>query len=184
MLGDRQTGQRPPAVRTRPTCAPRKFDPALKQKLVGAPLPAVELVASPGRRFSLGDLGLGWAVIYLYPGSPAQVEADAAEHRAFGDLEDEFSQRGVKIAGLSTQTPREQEALVARERICHLMLADPGLTLARTLKVLSLVSGAEVTYRRITLVCKGLTIRAVLPVSEPTRAAAQVDAWITLTREA
>lgn len=152
----------------------------MKQKLVGAPLPAVELVASLGRRCCLEDLGLGWVVIYLYPGSPGQAEADAAEHRAFGDLEREFSERGVKIAGLSSQTPREQEALVARERICHLMLADPGLELARALNVLSLVSGAEGTYRRAALVCRLLTIRAVLTVSEPARAGGQVLAWMTL----
>jgi peroxiredoxin len=163
----------------RPVCGPDTTFRALKHALVGMSVPDVQLIASPGRPFGLHDLGGGWVVIYLYDGSPEHAEADAIEHRAFGCLEDEFSERAVKVTGLSTQTPREQEALVARERICHLMLADPGLEVARAWKIPLLYSAAR-TYPRVTLICKRLTITAVLTVSEPAHAGGQVLAWMSL----
>lgn len=151
----------------------------LKRALVGTLMPDVQLIASPGRPFGLHDLGSGWVVIYLYDGSGAHAEADLAEHRAFAHLAGEFSDLAVNVAGLSTQTPGEQERTVAVERICHVMLADPGHEVARAWNV-PLLNTAERTYPRVTLICKQLTIRAVLTVSEPAHAAGQVLAWMSL----
>jgi peroxiredoxin len=149
--------------------------------IVGMTLPDLQLTASPGKPFRLHELGPGWIVIYLYDGSPEHIGRDAAEHRAFSCLERDFSERGVNVAGLSAETPQEQEATVARERICHVMLADPRLELATALGIPLHTDEYGSRYPRVTIIARHHTVAAALRVTSSERAADQVIAWMKLS---
>lgn len=180
-LTDLGSARRGRQARTPVRCEAPLGGRSLSQSLVGVELPDIELTRSPSsERFPLRELGTGWAVLYFYDGSATETHADAAEHRAFNRLREEFAERNVQILGVSSETAKEQHRTVISARVLHGMLADPELHLADALVLPTREREGHRRYCRVALVVRDRVIAAAIQVPVPARAASQVIAWMVL----
>ena len=161
--------------------------------LPGSALPALRLRATTGGSVDLGDLGgEGTAILFIYPrtGRPDEplppgwdlipgARGCTPQSCAFRDLEGEFSAQGVRIAGLSAQSPEDQAEFAERVHLPFPLLSDPELQFARTLGVPTFEVAGMTLYKRVTLVIRdGEIANAFYPVFPPDRNAADVLAWL------
>jgi peroxiredoxin len=166
--------------------AKRPEDPA--RRLAGVRMPLAGLQQVSGGDWSPGDGDAEWVAYYLYPGASTSPEdaregpaADRAQHHAFSAERERLAVYGVRIAGVSSQTPQEQFDTITANRIDHVMLSDPDLALAHTLDLPTFEHDARSWYRRLTLLTHAGEIRWVFyPIENATANPRQVITWLQI----
>ncbi len=188
MIGDRD-GRHDPYVLPRGLPAP--MDDGACDHLAGAAVPPLTLPSSRGP-VDLAELSSGLAVLYVYPragrpGQPMPPGWDAIpgargctpQSCAFRDHHAELAARGARVAGLSAQGLEDQLEFAERNRMPFPIVADPGLELARALRLPTFEVEGLSLYRRVTLVAsRGRITKVFYPVFPPDRNAADVLAWL------
>jgi peroxiredoxin/DNA-binding transcriptional MerR regulator len=192
--GSGETGPPDPAdLYTLPPDLPVPADDGAADHLVGRPAPAVVLPSTSGDDVALDRLGAGRTVLYVYP-LTGRPEVDLPEGWDtipgargcttqacdFRDHHAELLESGARaVFGLSSQDTDYQRELVARLRLPFAMLADPGFTVARALRLPTFAAGGLTLYRRLTLVIHAGAIEHVFyPVFPPNRHAQQLLTWL------
>lgn len=149
--------------------------------IVGRPVPPVPIHTHANQLMSLEDLALGWAVLYLFPGTVAHVARDSIHHRAFSRLRDTFTSRRIRVAGISSQSPVELLSTIVAQRIPHPLLSDPELRLAEVLGLPTCEHEERVSFARLTLVVGDQRIKQVFyPVTDAAKNPEQALTWIQL----
>lgn len=112
----------------------------LSEMLVGRRIPSLLLSTSQGDPIDLQTFATRSVAIYIYPGvemSPDgqehSLEADAAQHRAFGAHQHDMSTLNLAVVGISSQPLELQRDGSGIGKVRHTLLSDPHLTLARSL---------------------------------------------------
>lgn len=176
-----------------PPDLPVPVDDGAADHLVGRPAPAIVLPSTSGADVRLDRLGAGRTVLYVYP-LTGRPEVDlpegwdgipgargcTAEACDFRDHHVELLEAGARaVFGLSSQDGEYQRELVERLRLPFGMLADPGFTVARALKLPTFTAGGLTLYKRLTLVIRDGAIEHVFyPIFPPNRHAQQVLTWL------
>ncbi len=94
---------------------------------------------------------------------------------AIRDLHAELGALGVRVLGLSTQSPEDQREAAARLRLPYPLLSDPEARLP----VPTFVVEGVTLFRRTTLFLRDGRVEGVLyPVFPPDRAADEALAWL------
>jgi peroxiredoxin len=106
---------------------------------------------------------------------------DSAQHCAFRDSSLKLEALGYRAIGISSQSPKAQTSEIIQNRLAHMLLADPELSLAQLLDLpASIVNGMH-CYRRLMLVVSaGVIKKAFFPIEDASRSAAQTATWIKL----
>ncbi len=169
---------------------PRPDDDGAAQGLEGKRLPDLELPSTQGSPVTLSRAAER-LVLYVYPSATGTADLPApgwkeipgafgctAESCAFRDREASFEALGVVVMGLSAQTTEAQRAFAARKQITFALLSDPGLRLARELRLPTFSAGDLRLYKRLTLVAdSGVIARVFYPVFPPDTHPADVLEW-------
>ncbi len=163
----------------------------LADRLVGQPIPPVNLDCYQGRPVDLETYASGFSlVLYLYPGSTSSSEdgpdaqvTDVSQHRAFRERLADFIACEYRVIGISSQSEHEQaQAVMTHDVKCpHRLLSDPELRLASAFDLPTFNLDGARRYQRVVLVVnQGRISKAFFPVSSGARSAAQVLAWMQL----
>ena len=164
------------------------------QRLVGRPLPDVELTAHDGSVVPLR--GSSWRVLYLFPGAfvpeaqgypPGWGDIPGAagctlESKTYAKRHRAFAKLGVDVYGVSTQRTDQQAAFADFAKLPFQLLSDPDGKLATALRLpVFRAAGADRYKRQSLLVDPEGTIRFVqAPITDP---AASVDEMLTRATE-
>lgn len=165
-------------------------DGAADHLVPGFAWPSVLLPATDGTVVDLAVLS-GRTALFAYPrtGRPGEssLGGDAAwdaipgargctpQNCAIRDLHAEFAALGVRVLGLSTQTPEDQREAATRLHLPYPLLSDP----ARALPLPTFVVAGVTLYRRTTVFLReGRVEGALYPVFPPDRAAEDALAWL------
>ena len=168
-----------------PDGLPVPEDDGAADHLPGLRLPAVALTASDGADVTLAELP-GRSVVFAYPrtGKPGEpsLGGDAfwdaipgargctPQACAIRDGHARFEALGVRVFGLSTQSPDDQREAAERLHLPYPLISDP--TAALGLPTFE-VEGVTL-YRRLTLIVRdGIVEDAIYPVFPPDAAAEQ-----------
>jgi peroxiredoxin len=168
-----------------PDDLPVPEDDGAASHLPGRALPGVALPASDGGYVDLSDVA-GRAVVFAYPrtgtpGEPLSDEWDAIpgargctpEVCSVRDSLDAFHTRGVRVVGLSAQTPEEQREAAERLHLTYPLLSDAEGALADALRLPTFDWQGRRLLKRITLFLRDGAIEDVIyPVFPPDGAAA------------
>lgn len=161
--------------------------------LPGARMPDLRLASTTGEAVSLGALGPGRTVLYLYPmtGRPGTglpegwdlipgARGCTPEACGFRDHHADLLAAGAaRVFGLSSQDTGYQREAAGRLRLPFGMLSDPALALAGALGLPTFEAGGQALYKRLTLIVSGDAIEhAFYPVFPPDKHAEQVLAWL------
>lgn len=164
-------------------------------------LPTVPLMSTAGRVVDVSRLE-GRTVVYCYPrtGRPGLAiptgwdEIPGArgctpQSCAFRDQHAEFAALGVRVFGLSTQTPEYQREAVERLHLAFELLSDEDLVFTRALRLPTFESHWSFGHqpatlvKRLTLVVRNGAVEKVFyPVFPPDKNAEQVRAWLASAR--
>jgi peroxiredoxin (alkyl hydroperoxide reductase subunit C) len=176
---------------TLPDDLPVPEDDGAADHLPGSGLPDVALPATDGTEVRLSDLP-GRSVVFAYPrtGKPGEPSLGGDEAWdaipgargctpqacAIRDTHSRFEALGVRVFGLSTQSPKDQREAAGRLHLPYPLLADPDAVLGLpTFEV----EGVKL-YKRLTLIVRdGVVERAIYPVFPPTEAAEQALAALS-----
>jgi peroxiredoxin len=168
-----------------PDDLPVPEDDGAADHLPGSVAPDVALRATDGSEANLAALD-GRSVVFAYPrtGKPGEqsLGGDDAwnaipgargctpEACAIRDEHAQFEALGVRVFGLSTQSPEDQREVAERLHLPYPLLSDPDAALGLpTFEV----EGVTL-YKRLTLIVRdGVIETALYPVFPPTEAAAQ-----------
>lgn len=176
------------------TGRPRSMEAGRLRRLVGTRVPALSLRDGDGLRDPVSDRD--WTVLYCYPGAYAKVDAYppgwsmipgasgcTLESVTYRDRLPEFDALHAQVYGVSTQTPDEQRAFAASQRLPFPLLSDQDLNLAATLRLPTFRPAGSDHLKRLTLlVRRDREIRGVLyPLPDP--AGSVEDALALLRRE-
>jgi peroxiredoxin len=155
--------------------------------LAGLELPSLVLQSS------LGEVDVrDFDVIYVYPRSgrpdvplpPGWDETPGArgctpQACAFRDLHGELESLGVRVAGLSAQSPEDQLEFAERNAMPFPVISDPERRLGEALRLPTLEIAGLTLYKRLTLVAESARIVKVFyPVFPPDANAGDVLAWL------
>jgi peroxiredoxin len=180
-------------VYTLPDDLPVPEDDGACDHLPGRSLPALRLTATTGEPVDLAELGgTGTAVLFIYPrtGKPGEelptgwdlipgARGCTPQSCAFRDLHAEFAEQGVRVVGLSAQSPEDQAEFAERVHLPFPVLSDPSLQLADALGLPTFETAGMTLYKRVTLVIQdGEVVRAFYPIFPPNRNAADVLDWL------
>src|SRR4051794_6334585 len=162
-------------------------DDAGADHLAGLELPSLVLQSS------LGEVDVrDFDVIYVYPRSgrpdvplpPGWDETPGArgctpQSCAFRDLHGELESLGVRVAGLSAQSPEDQLEFAERNAMPFPVISDPERRLGEALRLPTLEIAGLTLYKRLTLVAESARIVKVFyPVFPPDANAGDVLAWL------
>jgi peroxiredoxin len=169
--------------------------------LRGSPVPSVTLATSQGRSLDVGHLARLPTVLFLYPrtGRPESPAGPAwnaipgargctPQACGFRDLHQSFATRGVRVFGVSTQTPEYQREFAARVFAPFEFLSDQHLRLARAMRLptfeFPVESGGPTTLlkRMALFLDQGRVEQVWYPVFPPDDNAQQVLTWLRLHR--
>jgi len=170
-----------------PADLPVPEDDGAARHLAGMGLPALALPATDGSEVRLDALR-GRSVVFAYPrtGRPGEesLGGDAAwdaipgargctpQACAFRDEHAHFAELGVRVFGLSTQTPDDQLEASERLHLPYPLLSDAGLELARALRLPTFeVEGVTLLKRHTLFLRDGAIEQVQYPVFPPDRAA-------------
>jgi peroxiredoxin/glutaredoxin len=134
----------------------------------------------------------GRSVVYAYPmtGVPGVELPDGwndipgargctPQSLSFQAEADVFGAFGVRIMGLSTQTPEYQKEMADRLELSFPVLSDADFELTEALNLPTMTVDGMRLIRRLTLIVNDGVIEHVFyPVFPPNRAAADVIAWL------
>ena len=85
--------------------------------------PDFSLIGDNDQRYTLADYRGGWLVLYFYPKD--DTPGCTIEACSLRDRHDELVQDGVKIVGVSMDTPDEHRAFKAKYNLNFTLLSDP-----------------------------------------------------------
>jgi peroxiredoxin len=181
-------------VYTLPEDLPVPTDDGACDGLPGAAVPSVRLRATTGEELDLAELAAaGTMVLFIYPrtGRPDEplpagwdlipgARGCTPQSCAFRDLHGEFTVLGVRVLGLSAQSPEDQVEFSERVHLQFPLLSDESLAVAAALDLPTFEAAGMTLYKRVTLVIReGKIVKAFYPVFPPDRNAADVLAWLT-----
>ncbi len=175
-----------------PEDLPAPHDDGAADHLRGMRLPAIALPATSGGFVNLAEPGAERVVVFAYPrtGRPGQHMPDGwdaipgargctPQTCSFRDLHAEFTNEGVLVFGLSTQSSDYQREMVERLHVPFPVLSDAGLELTRALRLPSFEVASETLMKRLSMVIRGGIIEQVFyPVFPPDKSAEDVLAWL------
>ena len=170
------------------TTGPRSIEARRLRRLVGSSVPLVHLRDAEGNQ-SDPVVGGRWTVIYCYPGGYAAssqypvgwsdipgASGCTVESTTFRDRIAEFSRRGARVVGISTQRPEDQAAFAAKTRLPFQLLSDQNLQLAAALRLPTFRAAGGSWLKRLTLIVGAdRKIRRVFyPVPDPAASVGEV----------
>lgn len=176
-----------------PEGLPVPVDDGAADHLPGQAIPDLALASTGGETVSLGELGPGRTIIYVYPltgrpGVPLPEGWDeipgargcTTEACDFRDHHAELIEAGASaVYGLSSQDTAYQQEVVERVELPFSMLSDPELALASALGLPTFEVDGLTLYKRITLVIRdGVIEHAFYPIFPPNEHAREVLAWL------
>ncbi|WP_326580819.1 peroxiredoxin [Actinacidiphila glaucinigra] len=176
-----------------PANLPVPEDDGAADHLPGRKVPYLELPGTDGTAIHINALGIGRAVLYIYPltGRPDTdlpqgwdsipgARGCTAEACDFRDHHQELLAAGAqRVFGLSSQDTAYQREVVERLRLPFEMLSDPSLSLAAALDLPTFEVDGLTLFKRLTLVIHNDRIEhAFYPVRSPHEHAQQVLAWL------
>ncbi len=175
-----------------PPDLPVPEDDGAADHLPGLALPSLSLHSTQGGSVDLAELAAERLVAYLYPrtGTPGQpsphgwddipgARGCTPQSCAYRDSLAGFERLGARLVGISAQSQDEQREFSAREHIPFPLLSDPGLALAKALRLPIFAADGMTLYRRLTLVVEaGEIVKVFYPVFPPDRDAAKVLSWL------
>lgn len=98
---------------------------------------------------------------------------------AFRDHHEEFLRLGVRVFGLSAQTPEDQREAAERLHLPMELLSDAGLTFAHSLALPTFEFEGAVLIKRLTIVARnGQIVKVFYPVFPPDANAQEVLTWL------
>jgi peroxiredoxin len=170
-----------------PADLPVPEDDGAADHLPGMRIPSVSLRATDGSDVRLDALP-GRSVVFAYPrtGRPGEPSLGGDEAWdaipgargctpqacAFRDEHARFARLGVRVFGLSTQTPADQVEAAERLHLPYPLLSDARLELARTLRLPTFeVEGVTLLKRHTLFVREGTIEQVQYPVFPPDAAA-------------
>jgi peroxiredoxin len=170
-----------------PADLPVPEDDGAARHLPGMRVPAVALQATDGAEVRL-DAVPGRSVVFAYPrtGRPGEqsLGGDAVwdaipgargctpQACAFRDEHSRFEALGVRVFGLSTQTPADQAEAAERLHLPYPLLSDARLELARALELPTFeVEGVTLLRRHTLFLRDGVIEQVQYPVFPPDGAA-------------
>jgi peroxiredoxin len=153
----------------------------------GLALPSVTLPSTQGTEIDLAALpGRSLLIVYPWTGRPNQpnppgwdaipvAHGSTPELEGFRDRHAALVRHGLKLFGLSRQTPAYQRELAARLALSFPILSDAEGRFAAALRLPSFTTGGEVYLKRLTLLLRAGRIEAVFfPVPDPSGHAAEL----------
>jgi peroxiredoxin len=179
-----------------PANLPVPQDDGAARHLTGVKLPALSLAASDGSTVDLSALR-GRTIVYVYPrtGRPGQdllegwdaipgARGCTPQSCSFRDHHAELKQLGVaRVFGLSTQDSDYQREAVERLHLPFPILSDVDLALTRALRLPTFtVAGMTLLKRMVLVIDDGVITKVFYPVFPPDKSAAEVVAWLQLSR--
>ena len=178
---------------TLPEGLPIPEDDGAADHLMGMVLPSVELPSTSGGSVSLGQLGSGTTVLYVYPltGRPGfalptgwddipGARGCTPEACSFRDHHTELLEAGAQnVFGLSRQSRAYQSEVAERLHLPFDLLSDSDGTFGDAAGLPAFEVGDLTLYRRITLIVRDSTIEKVFyPVFPPDSHAEEVLSWL------
>jgi len=176
---------------TLPPNLPVPVDDGACAHLLGSPIPLIKFRSTSGGSVDLSALA-GRAVVYVYPrtGVPDRslppgwddipgARGCTPQSCRFRDLHAEFAALGVKVFGLSTQSPAYQQEAAGRLHLPFPLLSDEQLELTHGWGLPTFTVEGDVLLKRMTFVLKdGHVEKVFYPVFPPTTNADEVLAWL------
>ncbi len=172
---------------------PAPEDDGLAGHLAGSMAPSIALAATNGTSIDLSRVG-GKVVVFAYPrtGEPGKIgltddwdmipgaRGCTPQTCAFRDLNNDFSNLGARVFGLSTQSAAYQREMVERLHVPFPVLSDEALTLARAWRLPTMeVAGMTLLKRLALVLVEGRVDKVFYPVFPPDRNAADVLAYLS-----
>ncbi|MBX9618320.1 MAG: peroxiredoxin [Proteobacteria bacterium ST_bin14] len=172
---------------------PAPEDDGLAGHLAGSMAPSIALPATNGTSIDLSRVG-GKVVVFAYPrtGEPGKIgltddwdmipgaRGCTPQTCAFRDLNNDFSNLGARVFGLSTQSAAYQREMVERLHVPFPVLSDEALTLARAWRLPTMeVAGMTLLKRLALVLVEGRVDKVFYPVFPPDRNAADVLAYLS-----
>jgi peroxiredoxin len=183
---------RPPQASPLPEDLPRPEDDGAAAQVAGTLIPDVAFPSTDRGQLNLAEVADGGLVLYVFPRMGRPDERDpagwkevpgaygcTAQSCAFRDRHRSFSGLGFTVAGLSAQTPREQQEAAQRLRLPFPLLADPTRRLSDALRLPTFSIAGMTLYKRLTLVARDRRIAKVFyPVFPPDENPEKVLEWL------
>ncbi len=174
-----------------PDDLPVPEDDGAAEHLLDAAVPPIELGATTGETIRLDQLP-GRTVLFCYPrtGRPGEelppgwdaipgARGCTPEACGFRDAHAQFTDLGVAVLALSTQSAGYQRELAERLHLPFPVLSDEALELTRALRLPTFETSGWTLLKRLTLVIDDGRIRHVFyPVFPPDSHAAEVLDWL------
>lgn len=172
---------------------PAPEDDGLAGHLAGSMAPSIALPATNGTSIDLSRVG-GKVVVFAYPrtGEPGKIgltddwdmipgaRGCTPQTCAFRDLNNDFSNLGARVFGLSTQSAAYQREMVERLHVPFPVLSDEALTLARAWRLPTMeVAGMTLLKRLALVLVEGRVDKVFYPVFPPDRNAADVLSYLS-----
>lgn len=176
-----------------PENLPAPVDDGAADHLPGLAVPDLALPSTDGEAVSIGRLGPGRAIVYVYPLSgrpgvalpPGWDEIPGArgctpEACGFRDHHRELLEAGASVVyGLSSQDTAYQQEFAERMELPFPILSDTELELVDALGLPTFEADGQQLYKRITLVIRdGAIERAFYPIFPPSEHAGEVLGWL------
>jgi peroxiredoxin len=176
-----------------PPDLPVPVDDGAADHLEGEAIPRLSLPSTAGEAIEVAAAARDTLVLYCYPrtgrpGEPLPVGWDeipgargcTPQSCAFRDHYAELERLGANVLGLSAQPLADQVEFAERVGLPYPILSDPGLELARTLRLPTFEVAGMRLYRRLTLIARaGTIVKVFYPVFPPDRNAGDVVAWLS-----
>jgi peroxiredoxin len=178
-------------IHTVPEDLPVPKDDGAADHLLNAAVPPIPLAATTGESIRLADLP-GRTILFCYPrtGRPDEelppgwnaipgARGCTPEACGFRDAHAEFTDLGVRLLALSTQTPDYQLEMADRLHLPFPVLSDERLELTNALGLPTFETSGWTLLKRLTLVIDdGRISRFFYPVFPPDSHAAEVLSWL------
>ena len=129
----------------------------------GRRLPDVEFVTESGERLSVGDLGGQKSVLYFYPKD--DTPGCTKEACAFRDRMDDYGQAGIRVYGVSLDSPESHRQFREKHNLNFPLLTDEDGRASEALGVLR--ENREVANRVTFLLAPDGRIAKVYPDVSP-----------------
>jgi peroxiredoxin len=176
-----------------PPDLPIPADDGSARHLVGVVLPELAFTATEGSPLNLARLARDTLVLFIHPAiarpdrplpkgwdETPGARGCTPQSCGFRDRYGDFVDLGVTVAGLSSQTHKEQIEAADRLKLPFPLLSDPQLRLAQELELPTFQIGGMTLYKRLTLIARnGRIVKTFYPVFPPDQNASEVAQWLS-----
>jgi peroxiredoxin len=155
--------------------------------IAGLPVPPIALPSSQGGQLTLAALaGLTVAYLYPYAGRPGLpnppnwdyitgAHGSTPQAEGFRASQGEYDAMGVRVVGISGQSPTDQSEVSLRLGLTFALLSDSSLRFASALDLPTFATGGVTYLSRLTLIVRdGRILRTMYPITDPARHASDV----------